>query len=548
MIRKRNFESFIKRTGFERKPYQAECFEWCLKREAITAMGPGSTGPGSTGDNMGGGILALDMGLGKTLIMLALLECNFHRHTLLVLPAVLLNQWEQIIYKTFGHNPLVYHGSRSASKKMTLEEIKAYPIVLTTYGQISKPSPKQQLRGRKLSLLHELAWSRVICDEAHHVSHQNTNEYKGLVLLKTNILWLVTGTPIQNSVRELMNLCNLLKIPKFNPRDEVKYRAVLQTFVYYRTKADVDISLPALIEHGQFVKWSNAREENFAAHIHSLLPCCNIPLDHLAAEILATSEPRRLHMKYLSLARQSCIYLPMLGKQIQTYGKQQAAYDGKQQAAYDGIQHSTTKIDAVIATLLERRANGCGKIVFCHYYAEIDMFASLLQGIQVGKLDGRTSKADREALLDPTAPPVDILLAQIKMCREGLNLQEHYSEVYFPSPDFTPAVENQAIARCWRIGQKKPVHVFRYVMMEPTTSTVTGEAASEAAGTGTGTSTSTDTSASTSTDTSAGASEAAGTGTGTGRNAIPFSLDLYTEKLKRTKREIIEHMAEHAMD
>ena len=310
--------------------------------------------------------------------------------------------------------------------------------------------------------------------------------------------------------------------------------------IFYKTKTGAGLALPPLHEHTINVEWANPAEQEFAAHIHSLLPCCNIPLDHLAAEILATSEPRRLHMKYLSLARQSCIYLPMLGKQIQTYGKQQAAYDG--------IQHSTTKIDAVIATLLERRANGCGKIVFCHYYAEIDMFASLLQGIQVGKLDGRTSKADREALLDPTAPPVDILLAQIKMCREGLNLQEHYSEVYFPSPDFTPAVENQAIARCWRIGQKKPVHVFRYVMMEPTTSTVTGEAASEAAGTGTGTSTSTDTSASTSTDTSAGASEAAGTGTGTGRNAIPFSLDLYTEKLKRTKREIIEHMAEHAMD
>jgi ABC-type Zn2+ transport system substrate-binding protein/surface adhesin len=49
------------------------------------------------------------------------------------------------------------------------------------------------------------------------------------------------------------------------------------------------------------------------------------------------------------------------------------------------------------------------------------------------------------------------------MCREGLNLQDNYSEAYLPSPHFNPATEQQAIARCWRIGQKKEVNVFRYI-------------------------------------------------------------------------------------
>ena len=91
------------------------------------------------------------------------------------------------------------------------------------------------------------------------------------------------------------------------------------------------------------------------------------------------------------------------------------------------------------------------------------------------------------------------MLAQLKMCREGLNLQAHYSEVYFPSPHFNPAVEAQAIARCWRIGQVKPVQVFRY-LMTPTAPEKTS---------------------------AIGAS---------------YSLDSYTEKIQEIKRGLYEQM------
>jgi hypothetical protein len=57
-----------------------------------------------------------------------------------------------------------------------------------------------------------------------------------------------------------------------------------------------------------------------------------------------------------------------------------------------------------------------------------------------------------------------ILILQIQSGCEGLNLQAHFSEVYFVSPDWNPTLEEQAVARCWRIGQKKPVDVFRFSM------------------------------------------------------------------------------------
>ena len=75
-------------------------------------------------------------------------------------------------------------------------------------------------------------------------------------------------------------------------------------------------------------------------------------------------------------------------------------------------------------------------------------------------IDGRITKRQRKLILDDV---LDVLILQIKTGNEGLNLQQ-YNEVYFVTPDWNPQTEEQAIARCHRIGQKKDVHVFRFVM------------------------------------------------------------------------------------
>ena len=76
--------------------------------------------------------------------------------------------------------------------------------------------------------------------------------------------------------------------------------------------------------------------------------------------------------------------------------------------------------------------------------------------------DGRTSKGKRTDILSNKN---EALILQIQTGCEGLNLQENYSEIYFISPHWNPAVEDQAIARCHRIGQTKPVYVERFEMI-----------------------------------------------------------------------------------
>jgi len=82
------------------------------------------------------------------------------------------------------------------------------------------------------------------------------------------------------------------------------------------------------------------------------------------------------------------------------------------------------------------------------------------EGLIVEYIDGRVSKRQRKAILGNI---VDVLIIQIKTGSEGLNLQ-NYNEVYFVTPDWNPQTEQQAIARCHRIGQTKKVEVFRFVM------------------------------------------------------------------------------------
>ena len=99
-----------------------------------------------------------------------------------------------------------------------------------------------------------------------------------------------------------------------------------------------------------------------------------------------------------------------------------------------------------------------------YFGEEIDEIASKLRlaGItKVATFDGRTSYAKRSQILNDNN---DVLILQIQTGCEGLNLQDNYNEIYFVSPHWNPAVEQQAIARCHRIGQTKPVYVKRFQM------------------------------------------------------------------------------------
>ena len=120
-------------------------------------------------------------------------------------------------------------------------------------------------------------------------------------------------------------------------------------------------------------------------------------------------------------------------------------------------------MDSVVNTIISRKTNGNRKIIFTNFKDEIDHIKRVLisNGLLVEYIDGRvSSKQKRQEIL---TNKIDVLILQIKTGNEGLNLQQ-YNEVYFVTPDWNPKIEEQAIARCYRLGQQKEVHVFRFIM------------------------------------------------------------------------------------
>ena len=434
------FKGYLDRAKMDHKVYQYEGVRWMLNNE-LTPLGDKVTPLG-----VRGGFIADEMGLGKTIMMIGVLLCNFVPRTLIVVPPVLLDQWFTQIYRTTGHKALIYHGDDK--KQINEEQLSKAIIVITTYGAITMT--KKQIKDGDLTKLHNCGtWSRVIFDEAHHLRNQKTTRYISGKQLKAKIRWLVSGTPIQNKKQDFYSLCAFIGLPTSFYTEAENLRLLARSFILKRTKRQVGIEMTDIVVDKNLVDWRNKKEMEMSEEIHSALAFSRVSAAK-SGRLVATSEGP---LPLLLRARQSCI-LPKMIKRLDKHGVDKEAFN------------SSSKLDYAVAKILERKGNGCGKLIFCHFREEIDEIMARLKAggmTKVATIDGRTSSGKRYDILNDTSA-MEALILQIQTGCEGLNLQENYSEIYFISPHWNPAIEDQAIARCHRIGQTKPVYVERFEM------------------------------------------------------------------------------------
>jgi SNF2 family DNA or RNA helicase len=433
------FEKFIERAKIDYKEHQKVGVDWCMNNENREDAIEG----------IRGGFIADEMGLGKTIMSLGLIVCNFgkYRRTLIVLPNVLMDQWKDEILRSCGHFVLVYHGIKK--KKITREMLEKAPIVLTTYSMISISKKKLLMEEKGLiqnsgCVLHEVLWDRIVFDEAHHLRNRNAR-YWGIRKLNSTSKWFISGTPIQNCSKDFTNLCSLLGFKRSFVVDKENRDVLFRDFVLRRTKEDVGIPFPQLTMEKKEISWNDPNEKRVAQFYHNQL--------YNASEKLP----------YYTYARKVCILPRMLKQHASGEKEDSTAWCSVFQTLCDIYETESSKMNVLFEKLRGNHGNGNGKLIFCHYHEEIDYIIRKLRDMgyeRIASFDGRIKVKDRPTILKND---LEVLILQIQTGCEGLNLQK-YSEVYFISPHWNPAIEEQAVARCHRIGQTKPVQVYKYCM------------------------------------------------------------------------------------
>ncbi|KAK0548686.1 DNA repair protein rad16 [Tilletia horrida] len=203
--------------GVSLLPFQLESLHWLVKQEDSLWQG---------------GLLADEMGMGKTVQMIALMlsdEDRFAdadkkgpRATLVVAPTVALMQWNNEITKYAPQfKVVVWHGANRTATATTAAMRKA-DVVLTSYAVLESSFRRQESgfvrKGEKFtepSAVHKVEWRRVILDEAHNIKDRATNTAKGAFALKSVYRWCLSGTPLQNRVGELFSMVRFIGAEPF---------------------------------------------------------------------------------------------------------------------------------------------------------------------------------------------------------------------------------------------------------------------------------------------------------------------------------------------
>ena len=415
------------------RDYQQEGLSWLMK---LAHWGAGAC-------------LADDMGLGKTLQALALIVSRASQGPTLVLAptSVCLNWFSEAQRFAPTLNPIQFGQGSKDERQTYIEQAGPFDLIICSYGLL----PTEQAR------LQSINWNNIIADEAQALKNPQAKRTQAALELKAGFKLITTGTPIENHLGELWTLFQFINpgllgsLESFNKRfagpienhqDTIAgehLKRLAQPFILRRLKTDVLNELPPRTEI-----------------------TINVPL----------SEQERTF--YEALRRQAIENLTQKQKDENPGSKQlkalaeimrlrRACCNPRLVVPESGIP--SAKLDAFAEIVDELKENNHRALVFSQFVGHLELVREYLdqRNLSYQYLDGSTPAKQREkAVNEFQNGEGDVFLISLKAGGSGLNLTAADYVVHL-DPWWNPAVEDQASDRAHRMGQKRPVTIYRLV-------------------------------------------------------------------------------------
>jgi superfamily II DNA or RNA helicase len=400
-----------------------------------------------------GGELADEMGLGKTLQALALLcavQAGGAGASLVVCPASLVENWRREAARFAPHlRVFVHHGDRRLADT---GQMAGWDLVITSYGTLT----------RDRDLFASMDFECIVGDEAQHVKNARSQNARSLRALRAKGRFLLTGTPVENSLEDLRSLFEFIlpgyleRVPQGARSEERAWlddrlRAKTSHYILRRTKGAVAPELPARIEQ---VVWC-AFEPEQAALYRSFQEESERELIDLEASGAGEARLRLAALTQLLRLRQICCD-PRL---VTAKGSDPAG------APFEG----SAKLESFREILAEALDGGHRLLVFSQFTSLLALLRDELnsQGVAHCYLDGSMSTSARQEQVDrfQTSGYAAVFLLSLKAGGSWLNLTGADTVVHF-DPWWNPAAEAQATDRAHRIGQTRVVTSYKLVCSE----------------------------------------------------------------------------------
>lgn len=412
------------------RDYQTEGFRW-MSRLAHWGIG---------------GILADDMGLGKTIQTLAvLLTRKDTGPALIIAPTSLGFNWQRECERfTPSLRPVLF---RESDRPDLQNQVGNGDLVICSYG----------LALREVELLKNIEWGTLVLDEAQNIKNTNSKTAAAVRSIPANWKIALTGTPMENHLGELWSIFHTVAPGVLGPWEQFRRRfaspiekdrnpdrqaalsRVIAPFVLRRSKAEVLRDLPARTESNLLVDLTPAERSRY----DKMRLAAVTELDQIGGEELSHDQRFKI-LQILTRLRQLACHVGLVD---------------------ESWKDSSSKLDLLLEQLQQLKERGSRPLIFSQFTSHLDLIRKACEkaGITFQYLDGQTTPSQRQERVEAfQRGEGDAFLISLKAGGTGLNLTAADYVIHM-DPWWNPAVEDQATDRAHRIGQTKPVMVYRII-------------------------------------------------------------------------------------